>query len=225
MAKVEPKTNADPPANGGDKDKSKTEIEELKATNQQQLLANQEMQRQLDEMKGMIISPQYQEFMQVKNKPKDYDPSGFAAGRQEVDFDTMDNAQLVQHIMGAVSEVIQGTVSPQLDKIKTDRQRDLLARGIKDARSTYKDFDNYAAQMSQTSARIERTGITADDIYRITTHGGAPKTEPPKGKDDKGATTEPPTSGAVGTLTADGKEKTAKDIAGEVWDKIIGNKG
>ena len=222
MAKEEPKTNANPPANG-DKEKPKTEIEELKATNQQQLLANQEMQRQLDEMKGMIISPQYQEFMQVKNKPKEFDSSGFAAGRQEVDLETMDNAQLVKHIMDGVTETIQGTVNPQIDKLNVDRQRDLLARGIKDARGAHKDFDNYAAQMSQTSARIERTGITAEDIYKITTHAGPAKADPKL--PDKGDITEKPTPGAVGTLTADGKEKTAKDVAGEVYDKIYGNKG
>lgn len=223
MAKEETKTNANPPAKVEGEEKPKTEIEELKATNQQQLLANQEMQRQLDEMKGMIISPQYQEFMQVKNKPKPYDPSGFAAGRQEVDLETMDRAQLVQHITDSILGAVQGTISPQIEKLNTDRMRDQLAASIKDARRSYKNFDNYAAQMSQTSARIEKSGITAEDIYKITTHAGPAK--PDAKLPDKGDITEKPTPGAVGTLTADGKEKTAKDVAGETWDEIYGNKG
>ena len=221
MATDPKQTNANPPATGGDKE-PKTEIDELRATNQQLLTGNQQLQTQIDELKGTIISPQFQEFMKVKNQPGQFSGSDFAAGRQEPDLETMDRAQLVQYIMDGVSKTIQGTVAPQIDKLNVDMQRDQLSRGIKDAKGKYPDFDNFAAQMSQTSARIERGGFTAEDIYKITTHSGPSKAGAAK-LPDKGDVTEPPTTG--GALSAGGKEETPKQIAGRVYDKIYGNKG
>lgn len=219
---TEGKPNASPPANEGEP-KQDAEIKELKVAKQQLLDANQQLQRQIDELKGTIISPQYQEFMKVKNQPGQFSRSDFAAGRQEEpDLEVMSNAQLVQYIMDNVGRSIESNITPQLRKLSTDMQRDQLSRGIKDAKGKYQDFDNFAAQMSQISARLERSGFTAEDIYKIATHPGTAKSVTATKKDE--GRTETPTSGG-GQVSITTEKESPKQTAERVYDKIFGNKG
>jgi len=208
------KTNAAPPANG-DGEKLKAEMEQLKATNQQ-------LQTQIGEVQSVMVSPQFQEFMKSKNQPvQGLDRVGYAAGRQELDLETMDNTQLAQHITTQVIDAIGKQMSPRFDRITDDMQREQLARGIKDAKGKYPNFDNYAAQMSQVSTRIERSGLTAEDILKIATHPGPEKAEEKEeeGKTSGTQTTEKP-GGAGGELKAGDDKETPKETAARIFDEL-----
>ena len=222
MAKEDPlkgKDNAASPASGDEVKTLKTEVEQLKATNQQ-------LQTQQSEIQSVLVSPQFQEFMKSKNQPGELDRSSFAAGRQEIDLETMDRAQFAQYLLDQITGQVTKQVNPQITRLSDDMQREQLARGIKDARGKFGDFDNFAAKMGQVSARIERSGLTAEDIYKISTH--TPKKVDDKDGDDEGKpgtqTTEKP-GGAGGELKAGADKETPKETAARIFDELkIGDK-
>lgn len=213
------KGNATPPANGDETKVTKAEFEQLKATNQQ-------LQTQLGEVQSIIVSPQFQEFMKSKNQPaQEFDRGSFAAGRQELDLETMDRTQFAQYILKQITDAVGKQFNPQLARLSDDMQRDQLTRGIKEAQSKYGDFDNYAAQMRQASSRIATSGLSAEDIYKIATHTGPKKAE---GKEEGGKpgtqTTEKP-GGAGGELSAGTDKETPKETAARIFDELkLGDK-
>lgn len=207
--------NAPPTAKDGDK---KTDIEQLQATNQQlqQQIALQS--QQMEELKGTVVSPQYQAFVESSKKQAgSYSPTEFAAGRgqEQVDLETLDRNQFAQYIAQMIDGKINTTVKPQVDKMGQDLQRDQLNRSIKDAKAAHDDFDNWRLQMTQISSRIEKGGITAEDMYKIASHPGTAKEKP------KVVETEKP--GASGEIPPAGKEETTRETADRIGDKLFGD--
>jgi len=209
------KQNATPSAKGGDE--KNTEIEQMKVANQQLLMQNQKLQTDMEELKGVVVSPQYQAFLDSTKKPDGkFVGTNFAAGgAQEVDLETMDRAQFLQHIGQVIDGKLSTVVAPRIDKLSQDMQRDSVRRSLKDAREMYKDFDNHRLTMSQTSARIEKEGISADDLYKIASHPGA--------KEEKPAETPSEKPGGGGDVTPSGKEETSRETAERIGEKLFGD--
>jgi len=213
MATDDKKTNATSSATDGD-DKVK-KLEEMVNKQTEQIA---DLTEKLSTAQSQIISPQYQEYIQSRNQPAGkFEGSDFAAGRTgEIDLESMDRKEFMTHMLGEIDK----RVSPRIDQVTQDVRQDRIDRGIDSAQKTYSDFKNYERNMGQDASRINRGGLTAEDVYLMQKGREFVKSLTDKDTEPKPDTTKTEKPGTAGEAPTTTEKMTPRQIAEKVYDEM-----